>query len=63
MPFNPSESDIKREQEMNRLLLLMNRATSKAAKRSLFRKYQKLHQQRPPEYVEALERERGLWRG
>lgn len=61
--MNLSESDRKREQELDRLWRCFNNTRSKFIKRGLLRRIQKLHNKRSPEVIRQMEIERGLWRG
>ncbi len=58
--YRPTPADIEREYRMTEILRLMKETRNREAKRAWWREYQQLHEQRPIEYVEYLERKRGL---
>ena len=61
--WHPSREDLEREHRMADILLEMHHEPDSEKARKLFHQYQELHEQRSPEYIEHLERRRGLFRG
>lgn len=62
-PYTPTAEDEALESRLRICMSQYNNARTPAMKRRLWAKYRSLHEQRSPEFVAWMEREKGLSRG